>query len=156
MAYAWIENGPVSLPPRKVAYWAGAVVAILALIGIAIGFRAAWREAPVPGSGADTSLGLPGDDTLTARPIVVLPPPVVAPTPDQALAKADDAAAADKAAAIAKQTAAAQAVQAKPSKPPGNIDDILTSASERPPARARPGPADEAPPSAPVKSDVPF
>ena len=50
----------------------------------------------------------------------------------------------------------AQEIQAKPSKPGGDIDDILTSPNEKPPAQVKPA-ADEAPPpGAPVKTDVPF
>src|SRR5258708_3415773 len=140
MASAWIENGPISLPPRSLAYGAGLALALLAVVGVGLGLRAAWRGADAPdlGGAAQTA----DADTLTAKPIVELPPPVTAP----------DAATAD---ALPQQTAAAQAVQAKAAKPSGNIDDILTSASEKPPAPARP-PADEAPPGAPVKSDVPF
>jgi hypothetical protein len=57
---------------------------------------------------------------------------------------------------LAAKAAMAQEIQAKPSKPGGDIDDILASPSEKPPAAVKPG-ADEAPPSsAPVKTDVPF
>ena len=59
---------------------------------------------------------------------------------------------AEKAQEAAAQTAA-QAVQAKPSKPAGSIDEILASPSEKPPAPVKPS-ADEAPPTA--QSDVPF
>jgi len=156
MAHAWIENGPVSLPPRSLAYGAGALVVVLALIGVALGFRAAWRQGVEPGLGDNGSPTASSDDTLAARPIVELPPPVTAPTPAQEPAKTDATADEEaKAKALAAQTAAAQAIQAKPSKPAGDIDDILTSASEKPPAPA-PAPPDPAPPGAPVKSDVPF
>ncbi|MEO8927137.1 MAG: hypothetical protein ABI306_08225 [Caulobacteraceae bacterium] len=156
MTNAWTENGPVSLPPRSLAYGAGALLVALAVAGVALGLRAAWREAGAPDLGAGPTASTPGDDTLTAKPIVDLPPPVAAPepakdepTPDQVAA--DQA----KADAIAAKTAAAQEIQAKPSKPAGNIDDILTSTSEKPPAPAKAAP-DEAPPGAPVKTDVPF
>ena len=56
---------------------------------------------------------------------------------------------------IAAKTAAAQAVQSKPAQTQSDIDDILTSASERPQAPAKPS-TDETPPSGPTKSDVPF
>jgi len=157
MANAWIENGPVSLPPRSLAYAAGALLVALALAGVALGLRASWREAGAPDLGGGVSETASGDDTLTAKPIVDLPAPVAAPEPakdedENAVAAADQA----KADAIAAKTAAAQAIQAKSSRPAGDIDDILTSASEKPPAPTKPA-ADEAPPpNAPVKSDVPF
>jgi hypothetical protein len=155
MTNAWTENDPVSLPPRPLAYAAGALLVALALAGVTLGLRAASRESGAPDLGGGPAAVASGDDTLTAKPIVDLPAPVAAPeeaTTDKADA-ADDQAKAD---AIAAKTAAAQEIQAKPSKPAGDIDQILTSASEKPPAPAKPA-ADEAPPpGAPVKSDVPF
>ena len=50
---------------------------------------------------------------------------------------------------IASKAAAAQALQSKPSSPSGNIDDILTSPQEKPPAPVKSDNADEAPPTAP-------
>jgi len=156
MVNAWIDNGPVSLPPRSLAYGAGALMVALAIAGVALGLRAAWREAGAPDLGGGGAEAASGDDTLTAKPIVDLPAPVAAPEPAKDADKdAADADAKAKADAIAAKTAAAQAIQAKPSNPAGNIDDILTSSSEKPPAAAKPA-ADEAPPNAPVKSDVPF
>jgi hypothetical protein len=156
MANTWYENGPVSLPPRSLAYGAGVLLVALAVAGVAIGLRASWREAGAPDLGGAVSETAAGDDTLTAKPIVDLPAPVAAPAAATNDAKADTSADdQDKADAIAAKTAAAQAIQAKPSKPAGDIDDILTSASERPPPAAKAAPA-EAPPGAPVKSDVPF
>ncbi|MGI9168602.1 MAG: hypothetical protein ACR2FH_00295 [Caulobacteraceae bacterium] len=157
MASTWTQNGPVSLPPRSLAYGAAALLVALAAAGVALGLRAAWRESGAPGLAAGSAASASSDDTLTARPIVGLPAP--APPPDAAKdeTQSDDTAAADqsKADTIAAKTVAAQAIQAKPSQPAGNIDDILTSASEKPAAPVKP-PADEAPPGAPVKSDVPF
>ena len=154
MASAWTDNGPVSLPPRSLAYAAGVLVMLLAIVGVALGFRAAWRQDAAPGIG-DTGATAASGDALTARPIVELPPPVAAPTPKED-AKTDQTTTDEaKAKELAAQTAAAQAIQAKPSKAAGDIDEILTSASEKPPAPVTP-PADEAPPAAPVKSDVPF
>jgi hypothetical protein len=129
MANAWIENGPVSLPRRSLAYAAGALLVALAVAGVALGLRASWREAGAPDLGGGPAEAASGDDTLTAKPIVDLPAPVAAPEPAKDADK--DAAAADqaKADAIAAKTAAAQAIQAKPSKPAGDIDDILTSSS---------------------------
>jgi hypothetical protein len=155
MASDWTENGPISLPPRSLAYGVGAMIALLAVIGVALGLRAAWREPAAPGLDSDASQNASGDDAIAAQPIVELPPPVAAPAPAKD-AKADATATDEaKAKALAAQTAAAQAIQAKPSKAAGDIDAILTSASEKPPAPVKP-PADEAPPEAPVKSDVPF
>ena len=150
MASAWIDNGPVSLPPRRLVYGVSAAVIVLAVAGTGLGLRAAWREPAAPGEGDQT--GAAGDSALIAQPIVELPPPVAAPTP----AKDDSKAApTDEEKALAAQTAAAQAIQAKPSKSSGDIDAILTSASEKPPAPVKPT-ADEAPPQEPTKSDVPF
>ncbi len=156
MINTWTDNGPVSLPPRSLAYGAGALLFVLAIGGVALGLRAAWREAGAPNAGGGTAQVSAGDDTLVAKPIVDLPAPVAAPEPAQEEAKADTAAAnQDKADVIAAKTAAAQEIQSQPSKPAGDIDDILTSSSEKPAAPAKPV-ADEAAPGAPVKSDVPF
>lgn len=157
MATAWIENGPVSLPPRPLAYGAGALVFILALVGVALGMRAAWREAGAPDLGGGRAQSAAGDDTLIAKPIVEPPPPAPAPEPAKDEEKTDAASAGkQKADTLAAQTAAAQAIQAKPSKPAGSIDDILTSASEKPPAPVKPAADETPPPGPPVKSDVPF
>jgi len=156
MASDWTQNGPISLPPRPLAYGVGALIALLALAGVALGFRAAWREPAAPGLGGDASQNAAGDDAIAAQPIVELPPPVAAPAPAQDEAKPDATPTdEEKAKELAAQTAAAQAVQAKPSKSPADIDDILTSASEKPPAPVKP-PTDEAPPSTQPKTDVPF
>jgi hypothetical protein len=155
MTNTWIENGPVSLPPRWLAYSAGAVMMALAVLGVALGMRAAWRDAGAPdlGGPADNAAG---DTALVARAIVQEPPPVVAnaAADDQAKQDAADAEQA-KADALAAKAAAAQEIQASTAKPAGSIDDILTSPTEKPPAPVKPA-ADEAPPGAPVKTDVPF
>jgi len=156
MASAWIENGPVSLPPRSLAYGAGFALVLLAAAGVGLGMRAAWRDMGAPGAGGDQTDKVDGSDTLIARPIVELPSPVVGPDDAKNSVEADAKAAADaKADALAAKTAAAQAVQSKTSKSEADIDDIMTSASEKPLAPAKPA-TDEAPPTAPVKSDVPF
>ena len=156
MANAWIANGPVSLPPRSLAYIAGLIIAALSIAGIGMGFRAAWRAPLEPGSASDNSRGMTADGELTAHPIVQMPPPVV-PAADKADDAAADAATDAEVASesIASKTAAAQALQSKPSGASGNIDDILTSPQEKPPTPVK-APADEAPPTAPIKSDVPF
>jgi hypothetical protein len=153
MTNTWTDNGPVSLPPRWLAYSAGAVVLALAIVGVGLGLRAAWRDAGAPDIGGPADNGA-GSATLVARPIVQAPPPVVAPDADADQAKQDAADAEQaKADALAAKAAAAQAIQAKPAAPTGDIDDILASPSEKPPPPAKPA-ADEAPP--PVKTDVPF
>ena len=146
----WIENGPVSSPPRAVAYGAGALLVLAAIVGVGLGLQAASR----PSAGPDIAAAHADADTLTARPLVDITPPTAAPASADArsdssgadVAKADD---------LAAQTAKAQALQAKPTASPGDIDSIMTSATEKPPSTAKTGP-DELPPNAPVKSDVPF
>ncbi len=149
MASGWIENGPVSLPPRTLAYGAGLALIFLAAAGVGLGLRASWREAGAPELGGSQAGDASGADI--AKPIVELPP-VVAADNSASNTDADDDARED---ALAAKTAAAQAVQSKPSKADGDIDDILTSQSEKPPAPTKPA-ADETPPGTPVKSDVPF
>ena len=121
-----------------------------------MGIRAAFRDGGAPDLGG-LSDSAANSGTLVATPIVQAPPPVAAPD-DSADADKQDAADAEqaKADALATKAAMAQEIQAKPSKPGGDIDDILASPSERPPAPVKPT-TDEAPPSgAPVKTDVPF
>ncbi|HWA61888.1 MAG TPA: hypothetical protein VG939_10970, partial [Caulobacteraceae bacterium] len=145
---AWTENGPVSIPSRPIAYTAAAVLALVAAAGLGLGFKAALRGGVGAVAGAS---GKAADDGATdAQPIVVLPPPVAAPAQQ---AKKDDQTDAEKAQEAAAKAAAAQQIQAKPSKPDQNIDDILTSASEKPPAPVKPA-TDEAPPA--TRSDVPY
>ena len=152
VAYGWTQNGPVALPPRAMAYGVGALLIAMALVGLTLGYRAAQRQTAAPG--LDDVASSVSDGVLIARPIVELPPPVAAaPAPDDAAKAAADKAKADD---IATKAAAAQAVQTKPSKGAGDIDEILASPTEKPPAPAK-ATADEAPPPGPpVKSDVPF
>jgi hypothetical protein len=150
MASAWTENGPISLPSRALVYVAGAGILIFALAGVSMGFQASLRRGPAPDS---ASSGLTGkDDAIPARPIVDLAPPTATPQADKADDKDDEEAKAD---ALAAQTAKAQEIQAKPATGAGDIDAVMASPSERPPAPTR-GSAEEAPPGTPVKSDVPF
>jgi hypothetical protein len=152
MASAWIENGPISLPSRALAYGAGLVVVVFAVLGVGAGFEAAVRRGGEPGFDAASGVGAK-DDAMTAKPIVDLTPPPPAPEAGKDESKDDaDAAKADD---LAAQTAAAQAIQAKPASAGGDIDQVLTSPTEKPPAASAKG-ADEAPPGSPVKSDVPF
>ncbi len=156
MASAWTRNGPISLPPRSLAYGAGVLLFGLAVLGITLGWRAAWREDGGPEVAGSKGQSADGAQTIVAGPIVDLPTP-----PANADAAVDegkpDAAAAQESRSqqLAAQTAAAQAVQAKAAKPAGDIDQILTSASEKPAAPVKPA-TDETAPGAPVKSDVPF
>lgn len=147
---SWTGRGPISLPPRPLAYGAGGLVVVAAVAALALGFRASIRQPGAPGAINQTAVD--DADTLTARPIVELPPPV--PEAETAAKDADSSDAAD-AKALASQTAEAQAIQAKSSKPGGDIDAIMTSPTEKPPSPVK-APADETPPGAPVKSDVPF
>ena len=38
MAGIWRDNGPISLPSRPLAYGAGLLVVVLAVLGVGIGF----------------------------------------------------------------------------------------------------------------------
>jgi hypothetical protein len=152
MASAWTENGPVSLPPKSLALGVAGALVVLAFVGVGLGMRASWRENGAPDLTGAASASGDDADTLTAKPIVDLPPPPVAAATNEVAADAKDE---DKADAIQEKTAEAQQIQATPSKSGGDIDTILTSPTEKPPAPAKPT-ADEAPPGPPVKSDVPF
>lgn len=153
MASAWTENGPISLPSRPLAYAAGLAVLLFAVLGATAGYEAAFRRSPGPEADAAAGAGAK-DDALVAKPIVDLAPPT--PPPEAAKDTSADAdAEAAKADALAAQEAAAQAIQAKPANAGGNIDEVLASPTEKPVATPAKG-ADEAPPGAPVKSDVPF
>jgi hypothetical protein len=149
MADSWIDNGPVSLPPRALAYGAGALVLVLAVVGGGLGFGAAWRRQAGPELSSAGPANQPGD--IIAKPIVEIAPPP--PAPEESKDDSADDQANDEAKADA-QTAAAQAIQSK-ADAKGDIDQIMTSSSEKPPTPVKP-PTDEAPPTAPVKSDVPF
>jgi hypothetical protein len=153
MASSWTGEGPVSIPPKSLAYAAAIILAALAVLGVGLGFHAAFRQTSAPGLDADAINAAAGGDVIAATPIVDLPPPVNAAAENDkaADAKADD----QDTESLAAKAAAAQAVQAKAAKPAGNIDDILASPTEKPPAPVKAAP-DEAPPNAPVKSDVPF
>ncbi|MBA3812097.1 MAG: hypothetical protein H0X27_10755, partial [Caulobacteraceae bacterium] len=124
--------------------------------GIALGLRAAWREAGAPDLATGHAQSVAGDDALIAKPIVEPPPPVADAEPAKDEDKADATTDKAKSETLAAQTAAAQAIQAKPSQPAGDIDQILTSASEKPPPPAKPAADETPPPGPPVKSDVPF
>lgn len=148
MPNSWTAHQPIALPPRSLAYAAAALLGALVVFGLASGFLATLRQASAPGVGGDSSAQTAADGTLIAKPIVEIQAPTAAEPAD---AQADKADASADAQDIASQAAAAQAVQAKPSKAGGNIDDILTSPTEKPPAPVKA--PDEAPP---VKTDVPF
>ena len=156
MANVWSGSGSVSLPPRWLAYLAGFFILVMAIAGIGLGFRAAWRAPSEPGSASDIGRPTGADGEIVAHPIVEAPA-VAAPAADTSDDAAADAATdADVAReSIASKTAAAQALQSKSSNASGNIDDILTSPQEKPPTPVK-AQTDEAPPAAPVKSDVPF
>jgi hypothetical protein len=153
MAVVWIENGPISVPARPLAYAAAVAVFLCALLGVGMGFEASFRRGGAPDADNISGQSARQDDALVAKPIVDLAPPTAAPAATQSDDQDDSADA--KADALAAQTAAAQAIQAKPSKAGGDIDDVLASPTEKPPAPAKAA-ADESPPGTPVKSDVPF
>jgi hypothetical protein len=151
MASAWTDNGPISLPPRSLAYGAGAALCLLAFVGVGLGLRAAWRETGLPDLTSGAGSGASDADVITAKPIVELP---ATTNTDVNAASNADTGDQNGDTDIAAKTAEAQQVQAKPSQPGGDIDQILTSPSEKP---TTPKPTtDEAPPAPPVKSDVPF
>jgi hypothetical protein len=153
MVSAWTGQGPVSTPPRVLAYGAAGALVILAFVGVGMGFKASQR-----GGGSDLSDQVASVDeagTLTAKPIVQLPTaPVASNTADNTAA--DEADNSDKASGIDVKTAEAQRIQATTSKSGPDIDTILTSPSERPTAPAKSAGDEAAPPGPPVKSDVPF
>jgi hypothetical protein len=156
---SWIESGPVSVPPKSTVTFIAAVLIAAALAGAGYGLHAVWRA----GGPASAGSGDQGQDAqaVSARPLVELPPAVAPPPPAANTAAASNAAAAAddesdaEANTIAQKTAAAQAVQSKPAQQPGDIDQILTSPSEKPQPPAKPS-TDEGAPGAPTKNDVPF
>jgi hypothetical protein len=151
MASAWTENGPVALPPKPLALAVGAALFLLACVGVGMGLHAAWKDNGAPELGGAAAASAGDADTLIAKPIVELPAAPPANATNEVVAE-KDAANAD---AIDEKTAAAQKIQATPSQSGGDIDQILTSPTEKPPPAAKPA-AVETPPGPPVKSDVPF
>jgi len=152
MVSAWTGNGPVSVPPRSLAFGVGGTLVLLAFVGVGLGLRAAWRESGAPDIGA-TSASVGDADTMVAKPIVVLP------TPAAATNAADNAAgdtADNNADAIDLKTAEAQRIQSATAKSNPDIDQILASPSEKPTTPTKQGGDEAAPPGPPVKSDVPF
>jgi hypothetical protein len=152
MADGWVERAGVAVPPRSLAYGAGLAILALAVAAGALGFSTALRREVAPEIASAARTGATGE--IAAKPIVEIAPPTPAA---QAKDDADDDKANDaaKAQALAAQTAAAQALQAKGSGK-GDIDDIMASPTEKPPAPVK-NPGEEAPPAtAPVKSDVPY
>jgi len=153
MVSAWTGDGPVSVPPRPLAFGVGGALVLLAFVGVGLGLKAAWRESGAPDLGGATSGSVGDADTLVAKPIVVLPTPVATNAADNAAA---DAAADNNADAIDVRTAEAQRVQSATAKSAPDIDQILASPTERPTSPTKQGGDEAAPPGPPVKSDVPF
>jgi len=147
----WIENGPVSAPPRSVAVGAAGVIFVAAALGLGIGLHAAWREADRRSLGDIDQTDIA--QAVTARPIVEIP---AAPPPPAANEAASNAAAEakddDDDNDIAAKTAAVQSIQAEPAKPQADIDQILASPSEKPQAPVKPSQDEDSS----AKSDVPF
>ncbi|HTX50635.1 MAG TPA: hypothetical protein VME40_14715 [Caulobacteraceae bacterium] len=154
MSWSDANEGPISIPPRGVVYGAATAVAVAALVGIGIGFRAGWRDGGrTPFGSSDQSQGV--DSAIIAKPIVDIPQ-VEQQAPantvaSNAAADSDD----EDSNAIAEKAAAAQALQSKPVTTTPTIDDVEASPTEKPAAAAKPS-TDEGEPGAPVKTDVPF
>ncbi|MFI4933465.1 MAG: hypothetical protein ACHP7N_02500 [Caulobacterales bacterium] len=150
---SWTDTGPITLPPKPVAYTAAGILAVVAILGVGLGVRASWRDARPSVDSGDQVLG--GDQAILAKPIVEIPAA-------QQQAAAANTVAANSAAdqpdetadsnAIAAQTAAASAKSAKVA-----IDQSGDSGAEKPQAAARPS-VDEGEPGSPqgAKTDVPF
>ncbi|MGH7025015.1 MAG: hypothetical protein ACREEB_15695 [Caulobacteraceae bacterium] len=155
MASAWTENGPISLPPRSVAFGVGGALVLLAFVGIGLGLKAAWKDTGAPDLNGATTAGADSADTLTAKPIVELPaPPAASNTAENT---ADEASARNGTDDIEQKAAEAQQVQSTASKSGADIDQILASPTEKPTAPAKPTTIEAPPPPGPpVKSDVPF
>jgi hypothetical protein len=155
---SWIESGPVSTPSRSTVTFVAVALAAVAVFGAGYGLHEVWRAGgPATAGAGDASQDA---QAIAARPLVDLtaveqkPPPAANAAPAaNAVSEKDESD--EEANSIAEKTAAAQAVQSKPAQQPGDIDQILTSPSERPQAPAKPS-TDEGAPGSPSKSDVPF
>ncbi|HEY1750418.1 MAG TPA: hypothetical protein VGG29_04105 [Caulobacteraceae bacterium] len=153
---AWTDSGPVSVPSRGVVAVVAALIFIAGAAGVGFGLHATMRTGPVIAGSGDQALD---SQAVAAQPIVELPPPpapapVAAAPSNAAVAKAADKDQADDNDVSAK-TAAAQQAQSNPAQQHADVDDILTSQSEKPQAPAKPS-TDESAPGTPGKSDVPF
>ncbi|HEY1562475.1 MAG TPA: hypothetical protein VGF71_16525 [Caulobacteraceae bacterium] len=154
MASSWTEHGPIALPPRPLALGMGAALVLLAFVGVGLGMRAAWKDTGAPDLGGTAADSADSADTLTAKPIVELPAPPPASNTAENTSAADEA---DNSDAIQQKTAEAQQVQSNASKSGADIDQILTSPTEKPTAPTKSGAVEAPPPPGPpVKSDVPF
>jgi len=150
---AWTDQpDPVSVPPRGVVYGAAALVFIIALAGLGLGFKAGYRDGGrTPLGGVDQAQGV--DTASIAKPIVDIPS--VEQQAPVAAANAVTADADDSTNTVEAKTAAAQAIQSKQVATTPTIDDVETSSSEKPEAPAKPS-TDEQAPGTPSKTDVPF
>jgi hypothetical protein len=154
MSWSDTHNGPVSTPPRGVVYGAATAVALAAVIGVGLGFRAGWRDGGrTPFGGSDPSQGV--DSAVIAKPIVDIPQVEQQAPVNTVASNATDNSDDDDSNAIAAKAAAAQALQSKSVTTTPTIDDVEASPSEKPAAAAKPS-TDESEPGAPVKTDVPF
>jgi hypothetical protein len=148
---SWTDEGPISLPPRTAVYGAALAIAIAGLVGVGVGFRASLREGVRPGA-ASADQAQADDQAALAKPIVDIPAVEQQAAASNAVSNsAEDASDETATNELAAKTAALQAAQSRPSQGEENVDQMMTSASERPQAPAKPA-QDEAPP----KSDVPF
>lgn len=154
---SWTETGPISTPPRSTVTLVAFLLAAAALVGVGYGVHEVWRGGGSVGVGS-------GDEArdaraVAAKPLIDIPaveqPPVAAnAAPAGANAVADKDQDEADANTIAAKTAAAQAVQSKPADQPPDIDQLMTSPSEKPQAPAKPS-TDEGAPGGPNNS-VPF
>src|SRR5579863_4184665 len=129
---AWTDSGPVSLPPRAVVDGVAAVLVVVAIAGVGLGFRGGWRDGGRPGlAGAGQTQG--ADSSIIAKPIVDIPSvEQQAPAANTAANTAEADADESDSNAIAAKTAAAQALQSKQATSTATIDEILTPPSEKP------------------------
>ncbi|HEY1425049.1 MAG TPA: hypothetical protein VGF50_00125 [Caulobacteraceae bacterium] len=154
---SWTESGPVSTPPKATVSLVAVALAAVALFGVGYGVHAVWRGlGPAAAGSGDEARD---SQAVAARPLVDIPAVEQPPVTTNAAPAAANAAAAkdqDEAAAntIAAKTAAAQAVQSKPADQPPDIDQMMTSPSEKPQTAAKPT-TDEGAPGAPT-NNVPF
>jgi hypothetical protein len=154
---AWIDDGPISLPTPSLTRLVSGVILVVALVGAGVGFRGAWRG---DRTSFDVSDSQGVDQATPARPIVEIQAAQQQAAASNAVAAnstANNSEEADDSNAIAAKTEAVEEAQSKPASPPANIDQLLTSQSEKPQAPVK-GSGDEGAPGAPDKgaNDVPF
>ena len=121
---AWTANDPVSTPGKGTVYVAAFFLAVAAIAGVGLGFRASMRDTARGGAQGSVDDNLDVDQAQPARPMVEEFPNQVAPPPEtnaavNALAAATNTVVkkpdeADATNDIAVRTAAVQAAQSNP------------------------------------------